>query len=76
MDELACTFGRSIDLVDLTTASPPLVRQVLTEGVVILKRDCGLYAWLLRKLWYDQADIMPNYNLILRRRRERFVHGS
>jgi len=76
MDELACSFGRPIDLVDLATAPPLLLRQVLTKGVIILKRDVSTYAWLLRKLWYDQADIMPNYRSVLRRRRERFIHGS
>ena len=75
MDEMAGTFGRPIDIVDLSTASAPVLRQVFTTGVCIIKKDISLYANLLRKLWYDQADIMPNYEMILRRRRERFAGG-
>ena len=75
MDEIAGVFGRPIDLVDLSTAPAPVLRQVLTTGVCTLKKDVNLYANLLRKLWYDQADIMPNYGMILRRRRERFTLG-
>lgn len=74
-DDLAVTFGRPVDLVDLTTASAPILGQILTKGVCILKKNTSLYAHLLKKLWYDQADIMPNYNMILRRRREKFIHG-
>lgn len=75
MDEMAGVFGRPIDLVDLSTAPAPLLRQILTTGVCIIKKDTVMYANLLRKLWYDQADIMPNYEMILRRRRERFAGG-
>ena len=75
MDELALTSGRPVDLIDLTSASPPLLRQILTQGSVVVKKDPGLYAALLRKLWYDQADLMPGYRSILRRRRKRFAHG-
>ena len=73
-DDLAVEFGRPVDLVDLTTASPPVLRQAIM-GIRVLKRDTGVYAALLRKLWYDDADIMPNYNMILRTRRERFTIG-
>ena len=73
MDALAMAFGRPVDIVDLSTAPVPVLRQALTTGVCILKKDINLYANLLRKLWYDQADLMPNYEMILRRRRERFA---
>ena len=76
IDELAAAFGRPIDLIDLLTAAAPILRQILTKGFFILKKDTNLYARLLRKLWYDQADIMPNYNMILRHRREKFIKGS
>ena len=75
IDDLAVTFGRPVDLVDLTTAPAPILGQILTKGVCILKKNTSLSAHLLKKLWYDQADIMPNYNMILRRRREKFIHG-
>ena len=73
MDALAVAFGRPIDLVDLRTAPVPVLHQALTTGICISKKDKDLYAELLRKLWYDRADIMPNYELILQARRRRFV---
>jgi len=27
------------------------------------------------KMWYDQADFMPSYRMILRKRVEAFAHG-
>ncbi len=76
MDELAVEFGRPIDLVDLTTAPPPILSQILTKGVCILKKDVNLYAALIKKVWYDQADFMPNYNMILQRRRQKFINNG
>lgn len=72
IDQLAAMSGRP---VDLALAPPPLLRHVLTTGMMCHKSDSSLYADLLRKLWYDQADIMPNYELVLRKRREEFVRG-
>jgi predicted nucleotidyltransferase len=74
MDELAIATGRTIDLVDLTTASFTLLGQAL-KGRRLLVRDTGIYAAILRKLWYDVADIKPNYDYVLQRRRERFTRG-
>lgn len=75
IDALALAFGRPVDLVDLQAAGPLVFRQALTTGVCVLKRDTRLYAELLRRLWYDHADLLPMHDLILRLRRERFVRG-
>lgn len=75
MDRLAVLAGRPVDLVDLRTAPPPLLRHALTTGVLCLRTDSTLHAEMLRRLWYEQADIMPNYSLILRRRREMTLSG-
>lgn len=37
--ELAAQIGRSVDLVDLDRAGPPLARQVLQNGALVLDRD-------------------------------------
>lgn len=59
IDALALAFGRPVDLVDLQAAGPLVFRQALTTGVCVLKRDTRLYAELLRRLWYDHADLLP-----------------
>jgi len=75
MDDLAVATGRPVDLVDLWSASPVILAQVMTNGSCIIKKDTALFAALLKKLWYNQADLMPNIDLILRKRREKFLRG-
>ena len=75
IEALAELTGRPVDLIDLQRTGPLVFRKALTTGVCVLKRDASLYAELLRKLWYDHADLLPLHDLILRRRRERFVDG-
>ena len=75
MDALALAFGRPVDLVDLQVAAVPVLHQALTSGVCILKKDKPLYAELLRKLWYDRADIMRNCEMVLQTRRKQFIDG-
>ena len=72
MDFLAVATGRPIDLIDLTTAPFTVLGQAL-KGRRLFVRDTGIYAAVLRKLWYDVADIKPNYDYVLQRRREKFT---
>ncbi len=64
---------REIDLVDLQSKSGVILQQVLCEGKVILKKSSDLYARLILKMWYNQADMMPNVRMIWERRRKRFL---
>ena len=75
IDELARSCERPVDLVDLHEASPQLLRQVLTTGRCVLKKEPATYAALLRKMWYGQADLMPNIERILAQRRKRAFGG-
>lgn len=68
---LATLAARPIDLVDLHTAPPTLLRSIFATAEVLLKRDTTLYAFLMRRLWNWDADMSAIHNEILRARRER-----
>ena len=74
-DDLAVRLGRPIDLVDLTAVSGVILHQALSKGQIVLNRNPLLYAKLILRMWYDQADLMPNHNMILNRRLETFIRG-
>ena len=61
-------------LIDLTTAPFTVLGQAL-KGKRLMVRDTSVYAAVLRKLWYDIADIKPNYDHVLQRRRKKFTGG-
>ncbi len=65
---LAAALGREIDLIDLQDVSGLILEQALCRGEVILNEDTQLYARLLLRLWYNQADMMPYTRRILEER--------
>lgn len=75
IDDLALQFGCPIDIVDLMAVSGPILQQALCKGRVILKKRASLFAQLMLKMWYNQADFMPYYKRILRKRVGAFAHG-
>ena len=75
MDDIAMTTGRPVDLVDLHTAGPLILTQVLTRGTCLVKRDRELLARLIAKMWYLNADFMPLVRRMQDSRRQRFLHG-
>ena len=76
IDDLAAALGRPIDLIDLNQAHGPLLRQVLTTGRLMLCRNRTEYAELLRRLAYEEADVMPYYRRILATRRQAWIGTS
>ena len=74
-DAIASAAGRPVDLVDLHRAGPLVLTQALTRGKRIVKRDSGVLARLLVKMWYLNADLMPLVRMIQDTRRKRFLHG-
>ena len=74
-DAIASAAGRPVDLVDLHRAGPLVLTQALTRGRRIVKRDSGVLARLLVKMWYLNADLMPLVRMIQDTRRKRFLHG-
>jgi predicted nucleotidyltransferase len=75
IDDLALAAQCPVDLIDLTAVSGPILQQALTKGRLLLNRQPALLAKLTLKMWYNQADFMPDYNMILRKRAEAFAHG-
>lgn len=72
MEELAELFGRPIDLIDLQTVGEPLLGQILKHGKRIFGKD-ALYAELIKRHVFDEADYMPYYRRILMERRNTWI---
>lgn len=73
IEDLALTFGRPVDLIDLDQVHSPLLHQILTQGHMILCNDRTRYAELLLRMVYEEADFMPYYRRILSDRRHAWI---
>jgi uncharacterized protein len=74
MEEFSAAMNREIDLVDLMTATGLISKQALSTGVVVQNLDKSLYASLISRMLFNQADMMPYYDRTLRERRRRFLN--
>ena len=74
--KLSDRLKKQIDLVDLQAVAGVILQQALSKGKIIFVKDRNLYAELIKKMLYNQADMMPYYNRILKERRERFLNGQ
>jgi predicted nucleotidyltransferase len=74
--QLSMRLGRDVDVIDLRSVSGVILQEALCTGRIVLARDKELYASLMTKMLYNQADMMPYYRRILSERRERFLHES
>ncbi len=70
---LSCALGREVDLVDFQAVSGLILEQALCTGTIVKNADHGLYARLLKRLWYNQADMMPYVRKILEQRSSRWL---
>jgi len=75
IDGLAQATGRPVDLIDLQTTRGPIVGRIFQEGLQLFCDDTALYAEILKRWWYDQADWMPYRRRILKERRERWIES-
>ncbi len=73
IEKLAIEFSRPVDLIDLHTAGLPILSQVLTKGELVLCKDYGLYADLIKKMLFDTADFAPYRERILTERRKVWI---
>jgi predicted nucleotidyltransferase len=73
--QLSQALHREVDLIDLQDVTGEILQQSLCQGTNLLQKDAGLYARLIRRLWFDQADVMPYRRRILAERRRRFLDG-
>ena len=75
--QISKKLKREVDIVDLNQSNGVLLKEILTKGKVLLgDQDSALYFQLLKKHLYFQADFMPTLNMILKRRRENFIHET
>lgn len=76
MEAFSDTTNRDIDLIDFMAVSGPVLKKALTTGRIILNLDKNLYARLISRMLFDEADMMPYYHRTLRERRRRFLNGQ
>ncbi len=72
--ELEVTLDRDVDLVDLHQATGSILRKAL-QGTCILCRSTRVRYQIMRRLIYDQEDMQPLRNLVMKIRRMRFAYG-
>jgi len=72
--DLATSFGRPVDLIDLAQVGEPLLGQILRYGRRILGSD-EHYANLLSRHLFDMADFMPYRRRILAERRRAWINA-
>jgi len=74
IDSLSQALSNSIDLIDLQSVSGPILQEALCTGLIIKKDFFDLYAQLIKKMWYNQEDMMPMTRYILKKRCESFIN--
>lgn len=75
MSRLENTLQRDVDLIDLFDLNGTILKQVVRKGRVLIQTKPGVRTELIRKMIYNQADMMPYVSRTLIERQRRFVHG-
>lgn len=71
--DLALATGRPVDLVDLATATGPILGRILATGRLVHCSDRALYAEVIKRAIYDDADMAPYRDRILAAQRRRWI---
>jgi len=71
---LSNAVKREVDLVDMKSVSGLILQQILTKGVM-LRKDAACYAALMKRMLFEQADMMPYTRRVMQAHVERFLHG-
>lgn len=71
INELTLLLKKEVDLLDLQAASGVILKEALHSARWTF-REPSVYAQLLKKMMFDQADFQPYYQRILKIKRERF----
>ena len=66
---------KPVDLVDLFSLHGTILKKILTTGKVLLGRGSVKHVQLLRRMIFNQEDMMPYYNRAIAERLKRFIHG-
>ena len=70
------SLGRDIDLIDLHSVNGHILKNILCRGEIIIKKSVPLLAFFLKKMWYNQADMMPYTKMVLKKQVKRFINGQ
>jgi predicted nucleotidyltransferase len=70
---LAGLSGRSVDLIDLQSVGGPIFSEALLKGKLIYCLDRSLYAELIKRMLFEEADFMPYRRRILAERRRAWI---
>lgn len=73
IQDLARRTGRAVDLVDLQTAHGTILHQVLHTGTLLYCADHSLYAALIKRHLFEEADFRPYRDRILTERRQAWI---
>ena len=68
------SLGRDIDLIDLHQVNGHILKNILCEGDTLIKKSIPLFAFFLKKMWYNQADMMPKTRMILEKQVNEFIN--
>ena len=75
IEALAVIAGRPIDLIDLQAAGEPILSVALTTGQLIYCSDRRLYAELIKRMVFNNADCVPYRNRLLATRRRAWTRA-
>jgi len=74
-EQFESALSLTIDLADLYAMSGTILRQILCKGQVLVKNDPVAMETLIRRMIYNQSDVMPIVRRTLAERQKRFVYG-
>jgi len=69
-------FSREIDLIDLQSVAGPILQEALCTGMIVKKDSDRLFYQLIKKMWLNQADMMPLTRMIIINRCKRFIQDE
>jgi len=76
MNALGESLSREIDLIDLQAVNGPILQEALHTGIIVKKESMWLFYHLIKKMWLNQADMMPLTRMIIHNRCKRFINNE
>lgn len=74
--QLSKITKREVDIIDLRTVEGLLLQQILNHRRTLVKRDPELMGNLIAKRITEEWDFMPLLDMMLQKRRARFIGGQ
>ena len=63
--------GSTVDLIDLFDAHGPVLTEAMSKGMMVIRKSPELYARLLKRIWFEEADYGPLRRRIQSERRRK-----